>query len=228
MTEVTCSCLHVPGGLDDRSGSVGCRSSSMIFTQLLLLTECERPDVDPNSEIKLIDDAGAEVGVGDRGEIHVRGPNVSLGYWRNEEATRNSFDREGFLKTGDIAMRDEDGRHWIVDRKKELIKVKGFQVAPAELEAALLENEHVADAAVCGLQGEYEELPRAYVVLKDPSKGRVAEKDIISWLAERVARHKRLDGGLKVCTLLRKSQEKPNSTSLSMKSRSHRAAKFNV
>lgn len=156
--------------------------------------------MDPNSEIKLIDDTGVEIGPGERGEIHVRGPNVSLGYWRNEEATKNSFDHEGFLKTGDVAMRDDHGRHWIVDRKKELIKVKGFQVAPAELEAALLENEHVADAAVCGLQGEHEEFPRAYVVLKEPSKGQVSEKDIISWLAERVARHKRLDGGLKVCT----------------------------
>ena len=95
-------------------------------------------------------------------------------------------------------MRDEHGRHWIVDRKKELIKVKGFQVPPAEFEALLLENDHVADAAVCGVQHEYEELPRAYVALKEPSKGRVSEKDIQDWVASRVARHKRLDGGVKV------------------------------
>lgn len=97
MTEVTCSCLHVPGGRDDRSGSVGF--------------------IDPNSEMKLIDDDGKEVGVGARGEIHVRGPNVCLGYWRNEKATRDSFDEEGYLRTGDIAIRDEQGWHWIVDRK---------------------------------------------------------------------------------------------------------------
>lgn len=146
MTEVTCSCLHVPGGLDDRSGSVGCKLTQLP-PQLPSFTNLPNPlDIDPNSEIKLIDDDGQEVGPHQRGEIHVRGPNVCLGYWKNEEATRTSFDRDGFLKTGDIAMRDENGWHWIVDRKKELIKVRGFQVAPAELEAVLLENEHVADA----------------------------------------------------------------------------------
>lgn len=132
MTEVTCSSLHVPGGRDDRSGSVGY--------------------IDPNCSMKLIDEEGKEVGPGQRGEIHVKGPNVCLGYWRNERATSETFDEEGFLKTGDVAVRDEEGWFWIVDRKKELIKVKGFQVAPAELEALLLEHEHVADAAVCALQ----------------------------------------------------------------------------
>jgi acyl-CoA synthetase (AMP-forming)/AMP-acid ligase II len=178
MTEVTCSCLHVPGGRDDRSGSVGL--------------------IDPNSEIKLMDDEEKEVGVGERGEIYVRGPNITPGYWRNEQATKDSFDGEGFLKTGDVAVRDENDWYWIVDRKKELIKVKGFQVAPAELEAMLLENEHVADAAVCAVQKEHEELPRAYVALKEASKGKVSEEDIQEWTAGRVARHKRLDGGVKV------------------------------
>ncbi|KAK5164451.1 uncharacterized protein LTR77_009657 [Saxophila tyrrhenica] len=177
MTEVTCSCLHVPGGRDDRSGSVGL--------------------IDPNAEMKLINDEGQEVGPGERGEIYVRGPNITLGYWRNEQATRDAFDAEGFLKTGDVAVKDEEGWHWIVDRKKELIKVKGFQVAPAELEAVLLENEHVADAAVCAVQGEYEELPRAYVALKEGSKGRVKEEEVQKWIEGRVARHKRLDGGVR-------------------------------
>ena len=77
--------------------------------------------------------------------------------------------------------------------------MKGFQVAPAELEAVLLENEHVADAAVVGFPGEYEELPRAYVALKDQAKGRVNEGDIQEWVAGQVARHKRLDGGVEVC-----------------------------
>jgi 4-coumarate--CoA ligase len=132
MTEVTCSSLHVPGGRDDRSGSVGF--------------------IDPNAVMKLIDDESKEAGVGERGEVYVKGPNVCMGYWRNEKATAETFDDEGFLKTGDIAVRDENGWYWIVDRKKELIKVKGLQVAPAELEALLLEHEHVADAAVCALQ----------------------------------------------------------------------------
>ena len=178
MTEVTCSCLHVPGGMDDRSGSVGY--------------------IDPNSEMKLIDDEGKEVGPGERGEIYVRGPNVCLGYWRNERATSDTFDEDGFLKTGDVAIRDEKGWYWIVDRKKELIKVKGFQVAPAELEAVLLENDDIADAAVVGLQGEHEELPRAYVALKDSAKGKVSEMQIREWTAQHVAKHKRLDGGVKV------------------------------
>ncbi|CAI6292229.1 unnamed protein product [Periconia digitata] len=176
MTEVTCSSLHVPGGRDDRSGSVGY--------------------IDPNATMKLIDDEGREVGVGERGEVHVKGPNVCMGYWRNEKATQETFDDEGFLKTGDIAIRDENGLFWIVDRKKELIKVKGFQVAPAELEALLLEHEHVADAAVCALQLEHEELPRAYVALKTEHKRESSEWDIQKWVAGRVAKHKQLSGGV--------------------------------
>lgn len=176
MTEVTCSCLHVPGGRDDRSGSVGY--------------------IDPNATMKLIDDEGREVGPGERGEIYVKGPNVCMGYWRNERATQDTFDEDGFLKTGDIAIRNENGWHWIVDRKKELIKVKGFQVAPAELEALLLEHEYIADAAVCALQLEHEELPRAYVALKPEYKGASTESDIEKWVAERVARHKQLTGGV--------------------------------
>ncbi|KAF2084658.1 4-coumarate-CoA ligase [Saccharata proteae CBS 121410] len=174
MTEVTCSSLHVPGGRDDRSGSVGF--------------------IDPNAEMKLITDEGKEAKVGERGEIHVRGPNVCLGYWRNGQATKETFDEEGFLRTGDVAIRNEEGWYWIVDRKKELIKVKGFQVAPAELEAVLLENENIGDAAVVALH--HGELPRAYVVLKEAAKGKVSENDIVSWTAKRVARHKQLLGGV--------------------------------
>ena len=170
QTEVTCSCLHVPGGTDDRSGAVGL--------------------IDPNAEMKLMDDHEKEVGVGERGEIYVKGPNICLGYWRNEKANKETFDSEGFLKTGDVAVRDEKGWYWIVDRKKELIKVKGHQVAPAELEAVLLGNEHVADAGVVGVQLDYDEVPRAYVALKEASKGRVKETDMQEWVAKQVARHK--------------------------------------
>jgi 4-coumarate--CoA ligase len=115
----------------------------------------------------LLDEEGKEVEVGQPGEIFVRGPNICLGYWRNEEATKESLDKHGWLKTGDIAVVNKEGYYWIVDRKKvisqmddakniadkgqELIKVNGLQVAPAELEAALLENDHVADAACVGI-----------------------------------------------------------------------------
>ncbi|KAI9726036.1 MAG: hypothetical protein M1828_002044 [Chrysothrix sp. TS-e1954] len=177
MTELTCSSLHVPGLMHDLSGAVGLP--------------------DPNCQVKLISDEGKEVGDGERGEVHVKGPNVCRGYWRNEAATRDTFDEDGFLKTGDVAIRKK-GWYWIVDRKKELIKVKGFQVAPAELEAVLLENDYVADAAVVALQMEYEELPRAYISLKDEAQGGgVKEADIVNWTAQRVARHKQLTGGVK-------------------------------
>ncbi|KAF2198862.1 4-coumarate-CoA ligase [Delitschia confertaspora ATCC 74209] len=176
MTEVTCSCLHVPGGLDDRSGSVGY--------------------IDPNASIRLLHESGHEAGPGERGEIHVKGPNVCMGYWRNEKATKETFDEEGWLKTGDVAIRDKKGRFWIVDRMKELIKVKGFQVAPAELEAVLLEHEGVADAAVVGLMLDHEELPRAYVALKPEHKSTHSEWDIERWMADRVAKHKQLSGGV--------------------------------
>ena len=175
MTEVTCSSLHVPGLMDDDSGSVGL--------------------IDPNCDMKLLDEEGKEVGDGDRGEIWVRGPNICQGYWRNEAATKEAFDSEGFLKTGDVAIKQK-GWYRIVDRKKELIKVKGFQVAPAELEAVLLEHEDVADSAVVALQMDHEERPRAYLALKDHAKGNLKEEDIVKWMAQRVAKHKQLTGGV--------------------------------
>ena len=98
MTEVTCGAMHVPGGIMDDSGSVG--------------------QLDPNCECKLLDDDGKEVAPGQPGEIYVRGPNICMGYWKNEEASAESLDSEGWLKTGDIAVCDEKGFFWIVDRKK--------------------------------------------------------------------------------------------------------------
>jgi 4-coumarate--CoA ligase len=175
MTEVTCGAIHVPGGRYDDSGSVGL--------------------LDPNSECRLLDDDGNEIVNGDRGEISVRGPQVCLGYWRNEAATKETLDSDGWLKTGDIAL-VKDGWFWIVDRKKELIKVNGLQVAPAELEAVLLENDQVADAAVVGITLGHDEWPRAYVTLKDEYKGKTTAEDIQNWVKSRVAKHKALVGGI--------------------------------
>lgn len=117
----------------------------------------------------LLDDNGKEVPDAEPGELHVRGPQVCLRYWKNEQATRESLSPEGWLKTGDVAI-VRDGWFWIVDRKKvgfqiylphsrcrtpnamqELIKVNALQVAPAELEAVLLEHDDIADAAVVGI-----------------------------------------------------------------------------
>ena len=175
-TEVTCSAFWVPGLMHDLSGSIGL--------------------IGPGCEVKLISDDGKEVGDDERGEIYVRGPNVAIGYWKNEQATKDSWDSGRYWKTGDVAVKRK-GWYWIVDRKKELIKVKGFQVAPAELEAALLENDDIADAAVVALKRDHEELPRAYVSLKEHAQGKVKEQDIVKWLSERVAKHKQLTGGCK-------------------------------
>jgi 4-coumarate--CoA ligase len=134
-----------------------------------------------------------------RGELWIRGPNVMKGYWRNPLATAATLTPSGWLKTGDIAYVDAHGKFFIVDRIKELIKVKGNQVAPAELEALLLEHPAVADAAVIGLRMEDDgdEMPRAYVVLGPGEKAQAtAEEEIVRFVEERVARHKRITGGV--------------------------------
>ncbi|KAK8151695.1 4-coumarate-CoA ligase [Phyllosticta citrichinensis] len=186
MTELTCAALTNPGGkrVHD-TGSVG---------QLI-----------PNTEGKLLADDGREVGPDEPGELYLRGPNVCLGYWRNEQATRETLSADGWLRTGDIAV-ERNGFFWIVDRKKELIKVKGLQVAPAELEAVLLESPHVADAAVTGVQVNEQEYPRAYVVLKDAARGRVSEGDLQAWIATKVAPHKCLTGGVAFVDVVPKLQ----------------------
>jgi acyl-coenzyme A synthetase/AMP-(fatty) acid ligase len=178
MTELTCGAIHVPGGLYDDSGSVG--------------------KLHPNCESMLLDDEGKEVReFGKPGELCVRGPQVCLGYWKNEQATRESIfgGKERWLRTGDIAI-VKDNWYWIVDRKKELIKVNGLQVAPAELEAILLENECVADAAVVGITINGEERPTAYISLKEHHRGSVSADELIGWMIPRVARHKQLTGGI--------------------------------
>ena len=96
--------------------------------------------------------------------------------------------------TGDIAYLDEEGKIFIVDRKKELIKVKGNQVAPAELEGLLLDLDDISDAAVVGITINGDELPRAYVVKSPDSK--MSPQDVKKWMDSRVARHKRLEGGV--------------------------------
>jgi 4-coumarate--CoA ligase len=123
------------------------------------------------------------------------------GYWRNERATREVI-IEGpdgrWMKTGDVAYVTSKGYFYIVDRLKELIKVKGNQVAPAELEALLLEHPQLSDAAVVGVTIDGEELPRAYVVPREDAKGKVQEEEVAEWLAKRVNRFKRLAGGVMV------------------------------
>jgi acyl-CoA synthetase (AMP-forming)/AMP-acid ligase II len=144
----------------------------------------------PNTECKIVDAAsGKELDRNADGEIWIRGPQVMKGYLNNDEATRNSIDADGFFHTGDIGHIDEHDQYFIVDRLKELIKYKGFQVAPAELEALLLSNPHVADVAVIGVLDEVgEEIPKAFVVLKDPQ----TPEELMEFVAARVAPHKKV------------------------------------
>ncbi|MFN8494679.1 MAG: 4-coumarate--CoA ligase family protein [Caldilineaceae bacterium] len=144
----------------------------------------------PNTEAKVIDVAtGAELGPNEQGEVCIRGPQVMQGYLNNPKATANTIDSDGWLHTGDIGYADEEGTFYIVDRLKELIKYKGLQVAPAELEALLLAHPAIADAAVIGSPDEEAgEVPKAFVVLK----GDTTADAIMTYIAERVAPYKKL------------------------------------
>ncbi|WP_137702911.1 AMP-binding protein [Marimonas lutisalis] len=120
----------------------------------------------PNTECRVVDpETGQDVDPGAEGELWVRGPQVMKGYWKNPKATAETLDAEGWLHTGDIVRFDEDGQMYVTDRLKELIKYKGFQVAPAEVEAALITHPKVADVGVIGVpDAEAGEIPMAFVV----------------------------------------------------------------
>jgi acyl-CoA synthetase (AMP-forming)/AMP-acid ligase II len=145
----------------------------------------------PGTECRVVDpETGDDVPAGERGELWIRGPQVMPGYLNNPEATAATVDSDGWLHTGDIAVVDEDGFFQIVDRLKELIKYKGFAVAPAELEALLITHPAVADAAVIGVPDEETgELPKAFVVA---AAEELDLDELIAWVAERVAPHKRV------------------------------------
>jgi acyl-CoA synthetase (AMP-forming)/AMP-acid ligase II len=147
----------------------------------------------PNMECRLVDpDTGEELGVGERGELLCRGPNVMLGYLNDPEATAATLDDEGWLHTGDVATVDADGNFTIVDRVKELIKYKGYQVPPAELEALLLTHDKIADAAVIGVRdADGEEVPKAFVVRQAAGQD-LTEDDVMGFVAERIAPHKKV------------------------------------
>ena len=154
-----------------------------------------------NTQAKIVDtETGLGLGPRQPGELVIRGPQVMAGYLNEPERTAECLDeREGWLKTGDVAWYDDDGYFYITDRVKELIKVRGFPVAPAELEALLLRHEAINDVAVIPLPDEASgELPRAYIVVQaDASNAeKVSEQDIYEWVKERVANYKRLDGGI--------------------------------
>ncbi|KAF3912090.1 hypothetical protein ABW21_db0203628 [Orbilia brochopaga] len=162
----------------------------------------------PNMTAKYVGEDGIEVPAGKTGELWLKGPNIMLGYWRNEEATRNCMTDDGYFKTGDVGHQDPDGAFYITDRVKELIKYKGFQVPPAELEGKIASHPKVSDVAVTGIWDEVQhtEVPRAYVVVPagvQPSPQTAQE--IIDFVAKNVAQHKRLRGGVKFVEVIPKS-----------------------
>jgi acyl-CoA synthetase (AMP-forming)/AMP-acid ligase II len=144
----------------------------------------------PNTECKVMDPAsGAELGPGELGEVWIRGPQVMAGYLNNKEATAAMLDADGWLHSGDIGSVDAEGYLRVVDRLKELIKYKGYQVAPAELEGLLLTHPAVADAAVIPCpDAESGEVPKALVVLK----GIVTPDELMTFVNQQVAPYKKI------------------------------------
>ncbi|KAI7869822.1 uncharacterized protein EV154DRAFT_474357 [Mucor mucedo] len=150
----------------------------------------------PNMTAKIVDDDGNEVTkYGERGELLIKGPNIMKGYLNNPEATAESIDSDGYFHTGDIVLINEEEHFFIVDRKKELIKYKGFPVAPAEIESVLLSNPIIADCAVIGVYDNTQatEIIRAYVTLKDQSTAsEEVGKSIMKFVAEKVVHYKQV------------------------------------
>jgi acyl-CoA synthetase (AMP-forming)/AMP-acid ligase II len=146
----------------------------------------------PNTETRILDPAsGADLGIDEDGEICVRGPQVMKGYLNNPQATAAMIEPDGWLHTGDLGHLDADGHLYVVDRLKELIKYKGFQVPPAELEAVLLRHPDVTDAAVVGLPDEEAgEIPVGYVVLRPGAP--VSPEGIMQFAAAQVASYKQI------------------------------------
>jgi acyl-CoA synthetase (AMP-forming)/AMP-acid ligase II len=196
MTETSCVCTKHGWDAQDSTGSIG------------------RPI--PNVDVKLVDDDGEDVtAYGVRGELCVRGPTIIRGYFENAEANARDWDDEGYFHTGDICFVEEkSGLYYIVDRKKELIKVRGFQVAPPELEAVLLAHPGIVDCGVIGVPDpvrEGGELPRAYIVRRTPTagekgaaerlsgekaEGSPTESEIHALVTTSLASYKRLEGGI--------------------------------
>ena len=145
-----------------------------------------------NTEARIVaPDSGEDLPAGPEGELWIRGPQVMKGYLNNPEATAETIDQDGWLHTGDIARVDDDGHVYVVDRLKELIKVKGFQVAPAELEALLVDHPEITDAAVVGLpDDESGEVPLAFVVAGPDSS--LDEATVKAYVAGHVATYKHL------------------------------------
>ncbi|KAJ9478563.1 putative Oxalate--CoA ligase (putative) [Pseudozyma hubeiensis] len=154
-----------------------------------------------NTEAKVVDSNGKELGHDELGELWLRGPQITLGYTNNEQATKDTYLPGGWLRSGDEVKISREGDVFFIDRLKELIKVKGFQVAPAELEGFLLDHPDVSDCGVIGIQDEAAgELPFAFIALSQDAKKRVKEQEeaikssILKFVADNKVRYKHLCG----------------------------------
>ncbi|PVH70742.1 acetyl-CoA synthetase-like protein [Cadophora sp. DSE1049] len=200
LTETSPLASMVPPGNRDKAHTVGC--------------------ITPNMEFRIVDpetnqDVGSDQdGCSLPGEIWCRGPNVTPGYFKNEIATKNSFTRDDdgapWFMTGDIGTIDKDGYITIVDRIKEMIKYKGLQVIPSELEGKLLEHPDILDASVVGIWVEdmATELPVGFIVTSEANRAkgdRAVVEEIHKWFNPKVAKHKKLRGGIYVVDAIPKS-----------------------
>ncbi|XP_063723016.1 uncharacterized protein LOC134851050 isoform X2 [Symsagittifera roscoffensis] len=161
----------------------------------------------PGSEMKIMSiETGETELCGVEGEVCMRAPSLMQCYLNREEETKNTIMSDGWLRSGDLGYMNEEGYLWITDRLKELIKFKGFQVPPAQLEAVLLTHPAVQDCAVIGIPEESAgELPRAYVKVKEGFEGKVTESEIQAYVKERVAPFKQLKGGVAFIDVIPKS-----------------------
>lgn len=143
----------------------------------------------PDTDIILIDDDGAEVALGEAGEIAIKGPQVMKGYWKRDDETAKVMTANGYFKTGDIGVMDEQGFIKIVDRKKDMVLVSGFNVYPNEVEEVITAHPKVLECGVIGIEDEYSgEVVKAFIVKKDDS---LTEKEVKDWTRENLTGYKR-------------------------------------
>jgi long-chain acyl-CoA synthetase len=143
----------------------------------------------PGVEVRLVDEDGRDVEEGDPGEIVVRGPNVFSGYWGDEAETKEAFLPDGWLRTGDVAVSDDEGNLFLVDRKKDLIIVSGFNVYPVEVEEVLLQHDAVAEAGVIGIPDDRTgEAVKAFIVLREGAEA--TPEEVMDFARESLARFK--------------------------------------
>jgi long-chain acyl-CoA synthetase len=145
----------------------------------------------PDNDIKIVDpnDGVTEVKQGERGELLIKGPQVMIGYWENPEETANQL-KDGWLYTGDVAIQDEDGYIYLVDRTKDMIIASGYNIYPREIDEVLYRHPKVAEAAAVGVPDEYRgETIKAFITLKPGETA--TEEEIIEFCKDKLAAYKR-------------------------------------